>query len=102
MTPTGHRIHNRRPKRSTFHIFGQSEWRRIMAGPKPTRRNRPSAAKGADAAAQAREIFGRADVGLVSVGAVHGESSAVTMVVEVSALAAVDLLVQMKADAFPQ
>ncbi|MFB6991775.1 hypothetical protein ACFC0C_38070 [Streptomyces sp. NPDC056178] len=73
-----------------------------MAGPRPRRRNRPSAAEGADAAAQGREIFGRIDVGLTSVSAVHSESSPVTMVVEVSAPAAADLLVQMKADAFPQ
>ncbi|MFB6717543.1 MULTISPECIES: hypothetical protein [unclassified Streptomyces] len=73
-----------------------------MAGPRPRRRNLPSTAEGADAAAQAREIFGRIDVGLASVSAVHGESSPVTMVAEVSALAAADLLVQMKADALPQ
>ncbi|MFF9511478.1 hypothetical protein ACF1BU_34525 [Streptomyces sp. NPDC014724] len=64
--------------------------------------NRPSAAGGAGAAAQAREVFGRIDVGLASVSAVHGESSPVTMVVEVSALAAADLLVETKADAVPQ
>ncbi|MGW1109244.1 hypothetical protein [Streptomyces sp. NPDC002540] len=81
-------------------MFGQSKWQRIMAG--PGRRNRPSAAEGAGAAAQAREIFSRIDVGLAPVSAVHVESSPVTMVAEVSALAATDLLVQMKADAFPQ
>ncbi|MFD7620521.1 hypothetical protein [Streptomyces sp. NPDC059802] len=81
-------------------MFGQSEWQRIVAGSR--RLNRPSAAEGADAAAQAREIFGRIDVGLASVSAVHGEIFPVTMFVEVSALAAADLLVEMKAEAVPQ
>ncbi|MFF9573381.1 hypothetical protein [Streptomyces sp. NPDC014685] len=68
-------------------------------------------AEGADAAAHAREIFGRADsdsAGAVhdSAGAVHGEFfrgiSPVTTVVEAGALVAACLLVEMKADAVPQ
>ncbi|MFJ2272357.1 hypothetical protein ACIOHO_40000 [Streptomyces sp. NPDC087849] len=66
------------------------------------RRNRPSAAEGADAAARARETFGRIDVSLAPVNAVHGETFPATMVVEVSALAAAGLLVETKADGVPQ
>ncbi|MGW2088628.1 RidA family protein [Streptomyces sp. NPDC001880] len=63
-------------------------------------------AEGADTAARAREIFGRAGSGSDSVSAVHGEVFRdifpVTTAVEVGTLVAACLLVEMKADAVPQ
>ncbi|WP_335938767.1 hypothetical protein [Streptomyces sp. PTD5-9] len=70
------------------------------------RRDRPSAAEDVDAAARARETFGRVDAGPAPAGAVHGEIfralRPVTTTAEAGALAAADLPVAMNADAVPR
>ncbi|MGW3161940.1 hypothetical protein ACWC9Q_03425 [Streptomyces sp. NPDC001142] len=63
-------------------------------------------ADSADAAARAREIFGRIDAGFDPMSAVHGDGFRdvlpVATVAEVGVLAAADPLVETKADTLPQ